>query len=158
MQLLNENFIYLSKLGIKYIFLTYQRNKFLDLLLKEMNGSINRESTVKKVKFPLKVPKTVSIIPYLPLKQQKPQCGCMLSYVCLFATQWIVACQAPLSTEFSRQDNWSGLPFPTPGYLPNSTIKLASLASHALTDSLSLCHLGRILNKFYQGINLNEKL
>ena len=60
----------------------------------------------------------------------------------LFAIPWIVAHQFPLSMEFSRQDYWSGLPFPTPGDLPNSVIKLASLASHALTDSLSLCHQG----------------
>ena len=31
------------------------------------------------------------------------------------ATPWTVACQAPLSTGFSRQEYWSGLPFPSPG-------------------------------------------
>ena len=41
------------------------------------------------------------------------------SRVWLFATPWTVACQAPLSTEFSRQEYWSGLPFPSPGDLPN---------------------------------------
>ena len=35
-----------------------------------------------------------------------------LSRVQLFATLWTVACQAPLSTGFSRQEHWSGLPFP----------------------------------------------
>ena len=35
------------------------------------------------------------------------------------ATPWTVACQAPLSLEFSRQEYWSGLPFPSPGDLPN---------------------------------------
>ena len=35
------------------------------------------------------------------------------------ATLWTVACQAPLSMGFSRQKYWSGLPFPTPGFLPN---------------------------------------
>ena len=39
----------------------------------------------------------------------------MLSHVQLFATSWAVALQAPLSFEFSRQEYWSGLPFPTPG-------------------------------------------
>ena len=34
-------------------------------------------------------------------------------------TPWTVACQAPLSTEFSRQEYWSGLPFPSPGDLPD---------------------------------------
>ena len=32
---------------------------------------------------------------------------------------WTIACQAPLSMEFSRQEYWSGLPFPSPGDLPN---------------------------------------
>ena len=35
------------------------------------------------------------------------------------ATPWTVACQAPLSVGFSRQEHWSGLPFPSPGDLPN---------------------------------------
>ena len=37
-----------------------------------------------------------------------------LSHVRLFVTPWTVACQAALSMEFSRQKNWSGLPFPNP--------------------------------------------
>ena len=40
--------------------------------------------------------------------------------------------QAPLSMEFSRQENWSGLPFPTPGDLPDPGIEPMSLASPAL--------------------------
>ena len=42
-----------------------------------------------------------------------------LSRVRLFATPWTVAYQAPLSMGFSRQVYWSGLPFPSPGDLPN---------------------------------------
>ena len=42
-----------------------------------------------------------------------------LSCVRLFATPWIVAYQAPLSMGFSRQEYWSGLPFPSPGHLPD---------------------------------------
>ena len=45
---------------------------------------------------------------------------------------WTVVCQAPLSMGFSRQEYWSGLPFLSPGALPNPGIKLASLASPAL--------------------------
>ena len=45
---------------------------------------------------------------------------CVLSRVWLFATPWTVAHQAPLSLGFSRQEYWSGLPFPSPGDLPNS--------------------------------------
>ena len=55
---------------------------------------------------------------------------CVLSHIRLFATQWTVAHQAPL--EFSRQEYWSGLPFPTPGDLSEPGNKTASLASPAL--------------------------
>ena len=43
-------------------------------------------------------------------------------------TPWALARQALLSTEFSRQEYWSGLPFPTPGYLPNKGIEPVSPA------------------------------
>ena len=46
-----------------------------------------------------------------------------LSRVRLFATPWTVARQAPLSMGFSRQEYWSGLPFPSPGDLPNPGIE-----------------------------------
>ena len=59
-------------------------------------------------------------------------CVCMLSHVWLFTTPWTVACQAPLSMEFSRQEYWSGLPFPSPGDLPDPEIEPASLVSLAL--------------------------
>ena len=45
-----------------------------------------------------------------------------------FVTQWTVACQAPLSMGFSRQENWSGLLFPSSGDLSNPEIKLTSPA------------------------------
>ena len=56
----------------------------------------------------------------------------VLSCVQLFVTPWTVTCQAPLSMEFSRQEYWSRLPFPTSGDLPNPGIKPTSLASPAL--------------------------
>ena len=46
-----------------------------------------------------------------------------LSGVRLFATPWTVANQAPPSMGFSRQEYWSGLPFPSPGDLPNPGIE-----------------------------------
>ena len=46
-----------------------------------------------------------------------------LSCVRLFATPWIVAYQASLSMGFSRQEYWSGLPFPSPGDLPDPGIE-----------------------------------
>ena len=47
----------------------------------------------------------------------------LLSHVQLFATPWAVACQAPPSMGFSSQGYWGGLPFPSPGDLPNSGIE-----------------------------------
>ena len=51
-----------------------------------------------------------------------------LSRVRLFATPWTVAHQAPPSMGFSRQEYWSGLPFPSPGDLPNPGIEPRSPA------------------------------
>ena len=55
-----------------------------------------------------------------------------LSHVRLFVTLWTIAHKAPLSMGFSRQEYWSGLPFPSPGKLPNSGIKHMSPMSPAL--------------------------
>ena len=44
-------------------------------------------------------------------------CVCVFSLVQLFVTPWTVACQAPLSLGFSRQEYWIRLPFPSPGNL-----------------------------------------
>ena len=54
-----------------------------------------------------------------------------LSRVLLFATPWTVAYEAPWSVEFSRQEYWSGLPFPSPGDLSNPGIKPGSPALQA---------------------------
>ena len=59
-----------------------------------------------------------------------------LSRVQLFATPWTIAHQAPLYMEFSRQEYWSGLPFPPLGDLPNPGIKPTSLISAALAGGL----------------------
>ena len=48
-----------------------------------------------------------------------------------YATPWTVAHQAPLSIDFSQQEYWSGLPFPSPGDLPDPGINPSSLASPA---------------------------
>ena len=52
-----------------------------------------------------------------------------------FVTLWIMAHEAPLSMEFSREESWSGLPFPSPGDLPDPGNKPGSPALQA--DSLS---------------------
>ena len=56
------------------------------------------------------------------------------SCVLLFVTPWIIAPQAPLSMGFSRQEHWSGLPFPSPGDHPNPGMTPGSPALQA--DSL----------------------
>ena len=60
--------------------------------------------------------------------------------MCDSVTLWTVAHQAPLSMGFSRQEYWSGLPFPSLGGLPDPGIELASPALQA--DSLPLSHGG----------------
>ena len=61
------------------------------------------------------------------------RCCCAPAQSCpLFATPWTVALQASLSMGFSRQEYWSGLPFPSPGDLPNPEIETVSIASPTL--------------------------
>ena len=65
-------------------------------------------------------------------------CGvwvCVCVCVCLHAQLYTTLCNpmAPLCMEFSRQEYWSGLPFPSPGYLSNPGIKSVSLKSPALS-------------------------
>ena len=62
----------------------------------------------------------------------------LFSCVQLFATPWTVAPQAPLSMGFPRQACWSGVPFPSPGDLPDPGIELTSPALQV--DSLPLSH------------------
>ena len=75
----------------------------------------------------------------------------LLSRVWLFATPWTVAYQAPPSMGFSRQEYWSGLPFPSPGDLPNPGIKPGSPALQA--DALNSEPLGKALHIY----NILEK-
>ena len=75
-------------------------------------------------------------------------CACMytlseseVTQSCLFATPWMVTYQALLSMGFSRQEYWSGLPFPSPGDLPNPGIEPGSPALQ--TDALPSEPLGK---------------
>ena len=68
---------------------------------------------------------------------------CVLScfiHVKLFATLWTIAFQVPLSMGFPRQEFLSGLPFPSPGYLPDPGIK--SMSPALQVDFCPLSHLG----------------
>ena len=59
----------------------------------------------------------------------------------LFMTPWTVACQAPVSVEFPKQEYWNELQFPSPGDLPDSGVEPMSPALQV--DSLPLSHLGK---------------
>ena len=65
---------------------------------------------------------------------------CVLSHVQLFRRHWTVACLAPLSVEFSREEYSSGLPFPAPGDLLEPEVEPAS--PDRQVDSLQPRHLG----------------
>ena len=67
-------------------------------------------------------------------------------------TPWTVACQAPLSTEFSQQEYWSGLLFPFPGDLPDSVIEPMSPALQM--DSLPLSHKGSPLKPRFHSVKM----
>ena len=58
------------------------------------------------------------------------------SCVRLFVTPWTVALQAPLSVGFPRQEYWSGLPFPSPGNLPDPGLNLGLLHCNTGQEAL----------------------
>ena len=69
------------------------------------------------------------------MEMQVPLGGALVAQSCpALATPWTVACQAPLFIEFSRQEYWSGLPFPSSGDLSDPGIEPISPALQA--DSL----------------------
>ena len=84
-------------------------------------------------------------------------CVCVVlscfSCVWLFATPWTAVLHASLSMGFSRQDYWSGLPFPFPGDLPDSGIELESLTYPALAGrfftSSATCRSHQNINYYH---------
>ena len=74
-----------------------------------------------------------------------------LSHVRLFVIPWTVAYQASLSMGFSRQEYWSGLPFPSPGDLPSPGIEPMSPPLYA--DALPSEPPGKSQVLFYKGTN-----
>ena len=92
-----------------------------------------------------------------------------LSCVQLFVTLWTIAYQAPLSMGFSRQRYWSGLPFPSPGDLPNPGIEPgppalqadalpASFSSSCCYKSIILPHTTSLLQNVYPVIFTHQIL
>ena len=93
-----------------------------------------------------------SLLKFLSIKSVMPSnhlilyhtvCVKLLSLIRLFATPWTVGHQTPLSMRFSRQEYWSGLPFPSPGDLPDPRIEPRSPALQA--DALPSESPGRLL-------------
>ena len=79
-------------------------------------------------------------------------CVQLLSCVWLFVALWTIVCQVPLSMGFPRQEEWSGLPSPSPGDLPNPGIEPGSPELQA--DSLPSEPIGK--PTFYCNIPLLE--
>ena len=84
----------------------------------------------------------------------------LLSRVRLFAIPWAIAYQASPSVGFSRQEYWSGLPFPSPGDLPDPRIKPGSpaLEADALTSEPSGKRKGSVPLINYIGSPASVKL
>ena len=74
---------------------------------------------------------------------------CAQLYVRLFGTLWTVACQTPLSMAFSRQEHWSGLPFPLPGDLPDPSIEPKSLMPLALAGRFFTNSATKVFNNLF---------
>ena len=81
----------------------------------------------RKLKFDVQCICFFSVVLYVYIRSEVNS----LSHVRLFATPWTVAYRAPPSVGFSRQEYWSGLPFPSPEDLPNPGIKPGSPALQA---------------------------
>ena len=85
----------------------------------------------------------------------------LLSHVRLLATPLTVAYQAPPSMGFSRQECWSGLPFPSPGDLPNPGIepRSPSLQADALPfqppGGMDACNKNRVVFFFFLSLNFS---
>ena len=80
------------------------------------------------------------------------------SHVRFFATLWTVACQAPLSMALSRREYWSGLPFPSPGDLPDPGIKPESPAGGCLPSEPAHCEFPRQNTKKRARVLLSGKM
>ena len=75
---------------------------------------------------------------YVDILNLKIKCKFRIFHICMLgsesATPWAVVHQAPLFMEFSRQQYWSGFPFPPPGDPPNPGIKLMSHPVHGVNS------------------------
>ena len=105
----------------------------------------------------------IYIVIYVRIRGERSHIGlstCVLSHVWLFVAPQTVARQAPLSMEFSRQEYWSRLPFPTLGDLPNPGMEPTTLCLlHWQVDSLPLVPPGKAIAQnntklLWNGLNI----
>ena len=96
-----------------------KRNEIVPFVVTWMNPESIIQSDVKSER-----EKQISYINAYMWNLEKWYVLSCFSHVQLFVTLWTVARQAPLSMGFSRQEHWSGLPFPPPGDLPDPEHKL----------------------------------
>ena len=86
-------------------------------------------------------------IDYISSKDTSVKCGIRkkdgTKLSLTLATLWTIACQVPLSMGFSRQEYWSGLPFPSPGDLPDLGIKPGS--KHCRQILYQLSYMGSVV-------------
>ena len=86
-------------------------------------------------------------------------CVCACSVVSNSVIPWTVVGQALLSMEFSREEYWSGLPFPPPGNLPDPGIKLgSSVSSIGRWILYPCCHLGSPFMYIYLHIYMFDEI
>ena len=104
---------------LEYLFLLFPLPRIPSLLWLLRNSCFHQDLhwTHVPTKFSMEKSEWSEFLPLLCV------CVCARWVVSDFAIPWTIACQAPLSMEFSRQEYWSGSPFPSPGDLPNSGIE-----------------------------------
>ena len=94
----------------------------------------------------VKISSRVSIYPHCTIcGYYLLKCNCVCAYLLsggwLFVTPWMVACQVLMSMEISRQEYWSGFPFPSPGDLSHPRIELMSPALKGEVFCFCFCFL-----------------
>ena len=96
-----------------------------------------------------------------PLKRPIQPVLVLVAHLCLtLVTPWTVARQAPLPMEFSRQEYWKGLPFPSPGDLPDPGIKPRppALQADSLASEPPPLYPHQFLSEPPEGAESNEKV
>ena len=84
--------------------------------------------------------------------------NCIISYShqqSILCNPWTIACQDPLSVEFSRQEYWSGLPFPLPGHLPRDQTQVSYISCINRCVLYHECHLWSPYSTFHHGCTIS---